>query len=77
MYLQFDEQGRSYAILSEIVDHQKDGTAVAVDDSFNPGTGQRRCTTKGWQLLVDWKDGSSDRVPLSELKESYPVEVAE
>jgi hypothetical protein len=34
-------------------------------------------TTKGWFLLVEWKDGSSQWVPLTDLKESYPVQVAE
>jgi hypothetical protein len=40
MYSQVDEQGWSYAVLSKIVDHWKDGTALEIDDSFNPGTSQ-------------------------------------
>jgi hypothetical protein len=34
-------------------------------------------TTKGWELLVEWKDGSSTWVPLRELKETNPIEIAE
>jgi hypothetical protein len=34
-------------------------------------------TTQGWQLLVEWKEGGSDWITLKDLKESYPVEVAE
>jgi hypothetical protein len=34
-------------------------------------------TTKGWKLLVGWKDGTTDWLPLKDLKESYPVQVAE
>ena len=34
-------------------------------------------TTKGWKLLCSWKDGSSSWVPLKDLKESNPIEVAE
>jgi hypothetical protein len=34
-------------------------------------------TTKGWKLLVEWKDGSTDWLPLKDLKESYPVQVME
>ena len=34
-------------------------------------------TTVGWKLLVAWKDGSESWVPLKDLKESNPVEVAE
>jgi hypothetical protein len=77
LYSQVDEEGRSYAVLSTIVDHRKDGNAVAGDDAMIPGTNRRRRTTKGWQMLVEWKDGSSDWLPLADLKESYPVQVAE
>jgi len=34
-------------------------------------------TTTGWKLQVLRKDGSTDWVPLKELKASNPVEVAE
>ena len=36
-----------------------------------------RRSTKGWQLCILWKDGSSSWEKLSDLKESHPVEVAE
>jgi hypothetical protein len=35
MYSQVDEDGNSYSlVISEIVDHKSDGTAVRLDDSF-------------------------------------------
>jgi hypothetical protein len=34
-------------------------------------------TTKGWSLCVEWEDGSTSWVPLLDLKESNPIEVAE
>ena len=34
-------------------------------------------TTKGWLLNVEWVDGTSSWIPLSDLKESKPIEVAE
>ena len=34
-------------------------------------------TTKGWKLLIEWVDGSMDWVRLAEMKEAYPVQVAE
>ena len=34
-------------------------------------------TTKGWMLCVQWKDKSVSWEKLSDMKESYPVEVAE
>jgi hypothetical protein len=33
-------------------------------------------TACGWELLVEWKDGSSDWVALEDLKEFHPVELA-
>ena len=80
LYAQVDDEGNSYSILSEIVDHKKDGSAVSKDDAFvatRAGIMRRRQTTKGWKLLVNWKDGSSSWVPLKDIKESNPVQVAE
>ena len=34
-------------------------------------------TTRGWQLCIEWKDKSTSCERLSDVKESYPVEVAE
>jgi hypothetical protein len=38
LYSQVDKEGRSYSILSEIVDHCKDGNAISDDDAKIPGT---------------------------------------
>ena len=34
-------------------------------------------TTKGWDVKVRWKDKSTNCVPLSEIRESNPIEFAE
>ena len=34
-------------------------------------------TTKGWKFLVRWMDGQESWIPLKDIKESYPIEVAE
>lgn len=80
LYAQVDEEGRSFAILGDIVDHRTNGHALSKDDGFEiSSNGQRRPrrTTRGWELQVEWKDGSTDWVPLKDLKESNPVELAE
>jgi hypothetical protein len=39
LYSQVDEEGRSYLILSEIIDHhRKDGNAISGDNAKIPGT---------------------------------------
>jgi hypothetical protein len=80
LYSQVDEEGRQYIIMEEISEHKKDGNAIGIDDGYTEKQGanrQRRRTTKGWKLLVTWKDGTTSWEPLADLKESNPVEVAE
>jgi hypothetical protein len=34
-------------------------------------------TTRGWQLLVEWKDGSYSWAGLKDMKDSNPIETTE
>jgi len=69
IYAQVDQEGRSYTLLDEIIDHEVDPAIDGVD--------LPRFTTRGWRFLVAWKDGSSSYVPLKEMKNTYPVETAD
>jgi hypothetical protein len=54
--------------------------AVPIKDKYlTTRSGQRRLrkTTQGWSLLVNWKDGTESWVKPAELKDSYPIELAE
>ena len=79
MMAQCDENGNHLAILDGIVDHKTDGTEVLHKDRYIVHGNNRHHvkTTKGWKMCVQWKDGSTSWVNLADLKESYPVEVAE
>mgnify|MGYP006147634765 CR=1 FL=1 len=79
MHSQCDTEGNQYLLLKSIVGHEKDDTAVSRDDMYiQHGTNKHlRKTTKGWKLCVKWKDGTTTWANLADLKESYPVEVAE
>lgn len=80
IYAQVDVEGHSYNILDGIVDYKKASNAIDKADKFiMTKSGQRRLrkSTAGWKLLVAWKDGSEQWIPLSVMKESNPVEVAE
>jgi hypothetical protein len=79
LYSQVDSEGRQYYLLREIVDHRRDDTALSKDEAWikHGSNRTRRKTTKGWHLLVEWAEGSSDWIPLKDLKETHPVEVAE
>ena len=80
MYAQIDSEGRQYQLLQEIVDHRSDNTALTIENGFTVSRNGNRVpkpTTRGWSLLVSWKDGSTDWVKLKDLKDSYPVQIAE
>jgi hypothetical protein len=54
--------------------------AVPIKDKYlTPISSQRRLRkfTQVWSLLVSWKDGTESWVKLAELKDSYPIELAE
>jgi hypothetical protein len=54
--------------------------AVPIKDKYlTTRADQRRWrkTIQGWSLLVNWKDGTESWVKQAELKDSYPIELAE
>lgn len=76
---QVDEEGRRQMMLDEIIDHRVNQEAIpkAQGSYVNQyGVKRQKRTTRGWELLIQWKDGSTDWVALKDLKESYPVELA-
>ena len=61
VYSQVDEEGHRYIMLDEIVDHRKNDDAVEKHDGFvvnSKGRKSRKYTTKGWDFLITWKDGT-------------------
>ena len=79
MYAQCDIEGNQYRLMDHIVDHRKDNKVVCKDnqDVTLNGKTYKQKTTRGWQLCIEWKDKSTSWERLSDMKESYPVEVAE
>lgn len=79
MFAQCDSEGNQYLLLAGILDHRKDSSAIERPDMYVTRGSNRhlRKTTKGWELCVEWKDGSTSWEKLANLKESNPVEVAD
>ena len=78
MMSQVVSEGHHYQILTEVTDHKKDDSAISKVDGFiksSSGNLHQKRTTHGWKLLVEWKDGSVDWVPLNDLKQSNPVDM--
>jgi DNA-binding HxlR family transcriptional regulator len=77
---QVNAKGWSYSVMSEIVDHYTNGKAMSKGNASKMTKRSREQlshTTQGWEIQVEWKDGSTSWVPLKDLKESNPVELAE
>ena len=79
MYAQVDAKGNQFQLLDEFTNHRSDNSAIRIDDGFVTSRNGNRVpkpTTRGWSLLVSWKDGSSDWVPLKDLKDAYLLQIA-
>ena len=71
MFAHVDDEGREHIITKEIVDHKKDHTAILISEgkshSYN-GNESPKVTTRGWKLLVEWRDGQTSWIDLKDLK---------
>ena len=80
IYSQVDAEGYRYQLLDTIVDHKQYGNAIHPNDLYintNSGHKRMRHTTSSLNLLVQWKNGTQEWVPLKILNNSIPIEVAE
>ena len=81
IFSQVDDDVFSSPLMEGIIDYKKDpSVAIGIEEKhlFNRQQQKRlRNTTKGWKLLVGWKDKSETWVPLNVLKEANPVEVSD
>ena len=77
---QVDDQGHRNLMIDETEDHRKNSDAVPKGKGkiLNPsGLKRKKKTTKGWEFFVRWKGVSGDLVKMKDLKESYPVPLAD
>ena len=76
-----DEDGWDTGLLEEIEEFRKDDSiAIGIEDGFRIQPNGHKVpviTTKGWDVKVRWKDKSTNWIPLTEIKEANPLEVAE
>lgn len=79
LYSSVDEEGRTHSLIDGIIDHRKSVEAIPKHKAFIEVNGRRKRvhTTKGWDMLVKWKDDSQSWIPLKDVKESNPLETAE
>jgi hypothetical protein len=67
LFAQVDDKGNCHVLFHDITDHQKRNVALTEDEAIeilpNRFT-RRKPTTKGWEILVTWKDGSTNWITL-------------
>ena len=80
IFAQIDDEGHRHVILDAIADHRVDGSELQEEHAYitsHNGGRRRKETTKGWEMLLQWKDGSSTWEAMKDVKASYPVQLAE
>ena len=78
MLSRVDSEVNHYQVLTELNDHKKGCSAIAKVYGlihYSNCNLHRKRKHFGWKLLVEWKDGSVDWVPLKDLKPSNPSEL--
>ena len=80
MYAMCDENGDHILLFDAIVDHKKNNKAMTrAEQKFvdSRGNQQYKRLTKGWEVCVRWKNGSTTWEKLSDFKQCYPVQTSE
>ena len=80
LFSQVDDEGNRYVLLDAIMDHRVDGSEIKGEDAFivsANGGRRRKETTRGWEILLQWKDGSTTWEAMKDVKASYPLQLAE
>ena len=80
LFAQVDEEGNMHVLFDAIIDHRVDGTELQQSESFITSTNggrRRKPTTKGWEILLQWKDGSTTWETMKDIKEAHTVQLAE
>ena len=79
LYSQVDADGNQYRLFGGLIGHRKRSSAVDKVDGYRMKNGKsiRKRTTTGWDIEVEWRDGSTSWLPLKEVKETNPVDLAQ
>ena len=81
MFAQVDQEGHRLKLLDEFLDHRFTGASVQEVRYVTTKDGKRKLqepmSTNGCEILVQWRDGTQTWNKMKDIKEAYPVELAE
>eukprot|EP00804_Cyclotella_cryptica_P027064 CCRYP_013687-RA/>CCRYP_013687-RA protein AED:0.45 eAED:0.45 QI:0/0/0.5/1/0/0/2/287/98 len=66
--------------MHEIVDHRTNGRAISIEHGYtidSHGVKRPKITLDAWEVLIEWKDGSTSWVRIKDIKDSNPIELVE
>ena len=74
-----DKDGKQLQLYKGIVNYRRNKQAIDKADQYckHGGTNIKKKTTTGWDLEVEWVDGSTSWVSLKDLKESNSLKFAQ
>ena len=74
MHSALDSEGHHYFFITEIIDHRKDDSAVTKENGFTRNHYNiPKKTTKGWEVLIEWKDETTSWVDIKDVKEERTI----
>ena len=77
---QVDDDGYRHLLMDEIIDHRRLDSAIPIDKGTiitKSGATRKVQTTRGWEFYVQWKDGSTSWVSLTDMKDSFMIETVQ
>ena len=80
LFGQVDQEGNRFLLIESIINTITDGMQTLQKYAFiitKSGTKQRKNTTRGWEVCIQYKDGSHAWNKIKYIKDSYPVKMAE
>jgi hypothetical protein len=78
LWSQCDAEGCEFNVIQGIIGHRKNEQAIAMSDGHygNPDCPCPKRTTVGWTIEVEFANGTTDWLPLKDVKESNPIKLA-
>ena len=62
LFAQVDQDGQHFVLFDEVIDTRTDSNHIKITFAFiqtENGNKKRQETTKGWEICIQWKYGSS------------------
>jgi len=76
IYNQIDENGNDQYLFQDIVEHRRTHDASVLNETHDSQDNHPKCTTAGWEICIAWQDGTTSWHPLSDVKNSFQVQLA-